>query len=130
MSKRDSTCHIIEIHLLNFNGIVYEIENLLDVKNQLILPTETKLLPAYPNPFNPVTTIRYHLAQNDWAQLTIIDLLGRPVRTLLQQQKTAGKYSIKWDGKNDVGQPMSAGMYFYQLQTQYMTETQKIILIK
>ena len=130
ISNRDSTCHIIDIHLLNFNGIVYEIENLLDVKNQLILPTETKLLPAYPNPFNPVTTIRYHLAQNDWAQLTIIDLLGRPVRTLLQQQKTAGKYSIKWDGKNDVGQPMSAGMYFYQLQTQYMTETQKIILIK
>ncbi len=128
--NRDSTCHIVDIHLLNFAGIVYEIENLLDINNSLILPTETKLFPAYPNPFNPNTTIEYHLAEKSLTQLTIIDLLGRPVRTLISEHKPIGKYTIIWNGKNDAGQPMSAGMYFYQMQTQNLVETQKIILIK
>ena len=130
MPNRDSTCHIVDIHLLNFAGIVYEIENILDVNDPLILPTETKLLPAYPNPFNPITTIEYHLAEKGWTQLTIFDLLGRPVRTLINQQKPAGKYHIQWNGHNDIGKPISAGMYFYQLQTQSKIETHKIILLK
>ncbi|MBT3591122.1 MAG: T9SS type A sorting domain-containing protein [Candidatus Marinimicrobia bacterium] len=129
--NRDSTCQIIDMQYLNFNGIVYDIESLLNVDDVSILPTETQLLPAYPNPFNPATTIQYQLAQDGLVQLTIIDLLGRPVRTLVNKQKPAGKYRIKWDGINDQGQSVSAGIYFSQLHVNSQhASAEKLILLK
>ncbi len=127
---RDDSTTIINIQLLNFGGTLYDLQSLLDLNDPRLVPTETKLFPAYPNPFNPETTIRYHLTDAGWTQINIFDLLGRPVRSLVNQHLPAGKYHIKWDGKNDALMPMSAGLYFFQLQSRSVIETQKIILLK
>ena len=70
----------------------------------------------YPNPFNPTTTIHYEIPHRSNVQITIYDLLGRKVITLVSETQDAGYKSIIWDANNDQGQPVSAGMYFYQVR--------------
>jgi hypothetical protein len=79
----------------------------------------------YPNPFNPSTVIKYHLSTATHVRMTIFDMLGREVRTLLNEQKSAGSYQVSW---NASGVP--SGVYFYRLQAGSFSETKKLILLK
>ena len=79
------------------------------------LPEEFVLYQNYPNPFNPVTTINYWLSKRSHVELVIYNLLGKQVRTLLNQQQMSGKYQVKWDGRDDQGNDLSSGMYFYRI---------------
>jgi hypothetical protein len=79
----------------------------------------------YPNPFNPSTVIKYHLSTATHVRMTIFDILGREVRTLLNEQKSAGSYQVNW---NASGVP--SGVYFYRLQAGSFSETKKLILLK
>ena len=86
-----------------------------------LTPTETELLANYPNPFNPETWIPYRLAEDAFVTLTIYDLSGRVVRTLDVGHRIASAYenrskAIYWDGKNDLGEQVASGVYFYQLR--------------
>ena len=99
-----------------------------DVINQL--PHAFNLYNNYPNPFNPVTTLRYDLPEDALVNITIYDIMGRIVRTLINSQQNAGFKSIQWNATNDAGSPLSAGLYLYKIQADNLVQTSKMVLLK
>mgnify|MGYP000564573508 CR=1 FL=1 len=99
-----------------------------DESNQL--PTAFNLYNNYPNPFNPVTTLRYDLPEDALVNITIYDIMGRIVRTLINSQQNAGFKSIQWNATNDAGSPLSAGLYLYKRQADNFVQTRKMVLLK
>jgi len=95
-----------------------------------VIPLQYILHQNYPNPFNPVTTLRYDLPENAMINITIYDMLGRQVKTLMDQTQDAGYRSINWDATNDYGKPVSAGIYLYQIQAGEYMQTKKMVLLK
>ena len=79
----------------------------------------------YPNPFNPVTTIRYSLAQAGHVRLAVINLLGQEVGELVNTVKPSGEYQIQWNAKG-----MASGVYFYRLETRDFVQIRKMVLMK
>jgi len=96
----------------------------------IAIPEEYALHNNYPNPFNPVTTMLYDLPETGHTRLIIYDLMGRQVQTLVDQPMAAGYYRIQWDGRNTMGQMVSGGIYFYQIQTNGFIRTRKMLLLK
>ncbi len=84
----------------------------------------------YPNPFNPVTRIRFGLARNEQVRLEVFNTLGQKVRTLVNREMTAGRYTLEWDGRNDWGRPLSSGVYIYRLTAGTFSRAYKMILLK
>ena len=100
-----------------------------------LTPRETKLLANYPNPFNPETWIPYRLAEDAFVTLAIYDLSGQPVRTLDVGHRIASAYenrskAIYWDGRNEVGEQVASGVYFYNLSTGNYSATRKMLVVK
>ena len=95
-----------------------------------MIPMEFALHQNYPNPFNPVTTLRYDLPENGLVNITIYDMLGRQVKTLINQIQDVGYRSVIWDATNDYGKPVSAGIYLYQIQAGEYISTKKMVLLK
>ena len=108
------------------------------VLEQLLIsltPKETELLPNYPNPFNPETWIPYRLAEDAFVTLTIYDLNGQIIRTLEVGHRIASAYenrskAIHWDGRNDVGEQVASGVYFYTLTAGDFSATRKMLILK
>jgi flagellar hook assembly protein FlgD len=94
------------------------------------MPKTFALHPAYPNPFNPVTTLRYDLLEQANVNIIIYDMLGRQVKILINQTQDAGYKSVNWNGTNDYGKPVSAGVYLYQIRAGKFTQTKKMVLLK
>ena len=93
-----------------------------------LTPTETELLANYPNPFNPETWIPYRLAEDAFVTLTIYDGMGQVVRSLDVGHRIASAYesrsnAVYWDGRNDVGEPVASGVYFYTLTAEDYSAT-------
>ena len=84
----------------------------------------------YPNPFNPQTTIRFTLKDNAPVTLKIYNVAGQLVKTLVSGTRTAGEHTVRWDGRNDAGQAVSSGVYFYKLVTKNFSQTRKMVLLK
>ena len=95
-----------------------------------VIPEKFTLHQNYPNPFNPVTTLRYNLPKNGHVNITIYDMLGRKVKTLINQNQDAGYRSVLWNATNDYGKPVSAGIYLYQIQAGKYMQTKKMVLLK
>jgi len=95
-----------------------------------LLPDVYALHQNYPNPFNPITTLRYDLPEQSMVNIIIYDLLGRQVRTLLNQTQDAGYRSVIWNATNDYGKPVSAGVYLYKIQAGEFVQTRKMVLLK
>ena len=98
-------------------------------------PTETVLLPNYPNPFNPETWIPYDLAEDADVHIDIYNLKGAAVRRLSLGFQTAGTYRTQsraayWDGRNAVGEPVSSGVYFYTFQAGHFKATRQMVILK
>ena len=111
-------------------GITY-LQSLL----ALLIPEETALLPNYPNPFNPETWIPYQLSEPAEVTLRIYAVNGKLVRTLALGQIPAGIYQSRsraayWDGRNDVGERVASGIYFYTLTAGNFTATRKLLIRK
>ena len=102
----------------------------LDAVDGYAIPDEFALHQNYPNPFNPVTTLRYDLPENGLVIITIYDMMGRQVKTLINQTQDAGYRSIIWDATNDYGKPVSAGIYLYQIHAGEYMQTKKMVLLK
>ena len=96
----------------------------------IVMPEKFTIHQNYPNPFNPVTTLRYDLPEQTHVNITIYDMLGRKVRTILNQQQDPGYKSLIWDATNDYGKPVSAGIYLYQIQAGEYMQTKKMVLLK
>jgi len=94
------------------------------------IPEQFILYPNYPNPFNPVTTIRYDLSKESFVELTIYDMLGNVVHNLVNANQSSGYKSIQWNATNNQGEPVSAGVYLYKIQAGDFVDTKKMILLK
>lgn len=96
----------------------------------LLQPGSYALMENYPNPFNPVTYIRYQLAEPGDVKLIIYNVLGQEVASLVDGYSEAGFYEIQWDGKTAIGAEAASGLYFYQLRTRNFTKTMKMLKVK
>jgi hypothetical protein len=94
------------------------------------IPIEYSLYANYPNPFNPVTRIDYGLPEENHVTMIIYDIMGREIKTLVNNIQTAGYKSIIWDGTNTFGNSVSAGMYFYAIQAGDFRQVRKMVLLK
>jgi hypothetical protein len=94
------------------------------------LPKSFALSQNYPNPFNPVTEISYSLPEAAQVRLSIYNVLGRRVRTLVDENQNTGRKTVHWDGKDDRGSNVASGIYFYRLDAGEYTETKKMILMR
>jgi len=102
---------------------------------QVTLPDKNALLPNYPNPFNPETWIPYQLAEPSDVTLSIHSANGQLIRTLVLGYQPAGQYQNRasaayWDGKNEAGEPVASGVYFYTLTADKFTASRKMLILK
>ena len=95
-----------------------------------LIPDVYALHQNYPNPFNPVTTLRYDLPEDAMVSITIYDVMGRKVKSLVKATQAAGYRSVRWDATNSFGESVSAGMYIYMIQAGQFTKTKKMVLLK
>ncbi len=100
------------------------------IGNDNPIPNEISLMQNYPNPFNPTTTIEYQIQKNDFVTLKVFNSLGQLVKTLVNESKQSGEYSVIFDGKNENGQTVSSGAYYYQLQVGDFISNKKMIQLK
>lgn len=94
------------------------------------MPAQFFLQQNFPNPFNPTTVINYQLAQHGQVELNILNVNGQLVKRLINGNQGAGLYTIAWDGKNDEGQILPSGTYFYQITAGEFQQVRKMILLK
>jgi hypothetical protein len=95
------------------------------------IPSAYALNQNYPNPFNPITTIGFEIPENSFAKLTVYDVSGKLIKTLVNEEKEAGYYSVVWDGKDEVGNPVESGIYIYRLTTpDGVNQTNRMTLLK
>ncbi len=94
------------------------------------LPHEFLLAQNYPNPFNPATTIDYFVPKREHVIIRIYNSLGMEIRKLTDSHHSAGKYSVKWNGMDENGRPVSNGLYFYRMEAGNYSKTMKMLLIK
>ena len=102
----------------------------LSADESLGLPTEFALRQNYPNPFNPSTQIRYALPEETRVTISIYDLMGRKVRTLVNDVQSAGYRTAMWNATNDMGRPVSAGVYIYSIHAGDFIQNRKMVLMK
>ena len=94
------------------------------------IPTSFALQQNYPNPFNPNTQISYDLPNDVNVVLKIYNMVGQEVRTLVNEQKTAGAYTATWDGRSNAGSKVASGVYLYVLRAGQFVQTKKMTLLK
>ena len=94
------------------------------------MPTEFGLDQNYPNPFNPETTIRYQLPEASHVKMIIYNAMGQKVRTLVNENRDAGWYSVEWDGRDDRGMRMGSGIYFIRMRAGQYVKIHKMTLIQ
>ncbi|MGB3478965.1 MAG: T9SS type A sorting domain-containing protein, partial [bacterium] len=94
------------------------------------LPARFHLAQNYPNPFNPNTTIAYSLPRASRVRLSVYNIEGRLVTTLVDETQSAGDHSVDWNGTDAGHAPVASGVYFYRLDTGEYTESQKMVLLK
>lgn len=94
------------------------------------IPTSTILHPAYPNPFNPATSISFDLSSGGFVNLSVYNVLGQRVRTLLNQELSAGYHRTAWDGSTSAGEQLASGLYFARLTTSEITLVTKLALVR
>ena len=94
------------------------------------IPSEFAVIGNFPNPFNPTTTIKYGLPREASVTITITNILGEEVRSLVSTHQTAGYHSVLWNGKDNQNQSVSAGVYLYHIEAGEVVQTRKMVLLK
>jgi len=94
------------------------------------VPDQIIIYQNYPNPFNPITKLRYDLPESALVNITIYNMLGNVVTNLINDDRNAGYNSVQWNGTNNQGQPVSAGVYLYSIEAADFRKTKKMILLK
>ena len=127
----------VESHTVRFNVTPEHLANaVLSVRLDGIgKPQQDRLFQNYPNPFNPETWIPYQLSENSPVSLSIYDTTGALIRTLSLGIQPAGFYNSReraayWDGRNDAGEHVASGLYFYQLRTPSFHQTRRLVIVK
>ena len=116
----------------------YTIDALVASRNALIgiinisyeVPGRFELTQNYPNPFNPVTKFKFSLPKFSEVKVVVFDIMGREVKTLVNEKLEPGKYEVDWNGTNGMGNTVSSGIYFYKIVAGNYVETKKMIMLK
>ncbi len=114
----------------DYSNTVSVIIESLDLDEDSAMHLDYKIHQNYPNPFNPTTEIKYDLPEDALVSINIYDLMGRSIKSLVNSQQTAGYRSIQWNATNNLGEPVSAGMYLYTIQAGDFRQTKKMVLLK
>jgi protocatechuate 3,4-dioxygenase beta subunit len=101
-----------------------------DVEDNPIVPTGYVLGQNYPNPFNPTTNIVFSIPQTEKVTLTIYNMLGQKIATVLDGSFLAGTHVVTWNGRDGLGRQLPSGVYFYRLSTSRFSEARKMVLLK
>ena len=129
--NRDGSDTLIGIEDLEFNNVVFSIEEILtsyiDKSN---LPSDYALRSPFPNPFNPITQIKFDVPEQNIINLSVFDLNGKLVKTLTNQEYEQGRYKLDWNAQNNYGQVVPSGMYFIRFSSNSYTNTKKILFLK
>jgi hypothetical protein len=99
-------------------------------ENTADIPTEFSLKQNYPNPFNPTTVISYRLPAFSSVKLTVYNVLGHRIKTLVNSFQNAGEHSLVWDATDERNNPISSGIYFYKFETNDHILQKKMILLR
>ena len=94
------------------------------------LPTEFALAQNYPNPFNPTTEINFDLPKNAHVELSVFNILGQSVTTLVSGEMPAGSHQISWNGTDSDGGSVASGIYFYRISAGDYSSSKKMMLLK
>ena len=129
-TERDGVDTLVQVEEMEFNGVLYTVEGLLSSSDSGILPSEFKMLPNYPNPFNPETSIKFELPEDTHVSLVVMDLLGRNIKTLVDGKINGGYHQVKWDGMMAAGASAPSGVYLIQFSAKNYKKTYKSLLIK
>lgn len=113
------------ITVLDYSGVVG-----IDDELSSNAPSGYELSQNYPNPFNPNTTISFTIPTSENVSLTIYNVRGQVVKTLVNDSRSAGTHNIQWDGLNNFGQKVASGIYIYTLRTSNFTESKKMTMLK
>ena len=97
---------------------------------EIALPTRPTLMQNYPNPFNPTTIIAFDLPQSERVEISIYNVLGREVATLVDEYYEAGYHELTWDGRDRSGRDTASGIYFYRLRTDSHQAQKKMLLVR
>jgi len=100
------------------------------LNRESVIPVTFALHQNYPNPFNPITTLRYDLPEDALVTLSIYDMLGREITQLVNISQQAGFKSVQWDATDNMGRPVTAGVYIYKIEAGEFVETRKMVLLK
>lgn len=112
-----------------YNYPAYGLTGIVD-KDQGSFPWQFSLEQNYPNPFNPSTEIEFTIPKFQQVSLVVYDLLGRKVKTIVNEERHAGQHRVTWNGTNDLGSAASSGVYFYQLKAGDVTKVLKMMLLR
>ena len=93
-------------------------------------PFSFALHQSFPNPFNPSTEIRYEIPDDLLVSVAVYDVAGRLIRSLINEPKPAGSYSVVWDGKNDIGANVATGVYIYSIDAGKHRQNKKTVFLK
>lgn len=126
ISFRDATTKVDIIVLPPYIAVGIE----QDDKQSNVASMSFQLSQNYPNPFNPITIIGYTLPTVTDVDLTIYNPLGQKIKALLKKRQTPGVYEIHWDGRNENGEFVSSGIYFYLLRTDSFTNVKKMVFLR
>ncbi len=110
-----------DYHLVSFDK---------DFNDGFAIPKWVELSNNYPNPFNPITTISFSIPKETMVKLSVYNIKGQKVATLVNQEMSVGRHEIVWDGKNSLGKETGSGVYFYRLETSKKSITKKMLLLK
>jgi len=121
----NGTIPVFKIPLLGTGSPVTSVELASDQR-----PLQFTLHQNYPNPFNPETWISYELPKDGFVNLTIVDLLGRHIRTVVMSHQPAGGYRVRWDGRDETGRIVSSGIYIYRLHSGSNILSRKMTLVR
>ena len=118
----------IGTHLGNYTLIEQGSGAPLVINDSDLIPSSYFLDQNYPNPFNPDTKIHYDLPKAGQVSIVVYDLLGREINKLVNQYQQAGRYNVLWKGDDLFGNPVSSGIYFYQIRSRSFIQTRKMVL--
>ena len=114
----------------NNDAWLIKIENPLAEIDDSFIPNIFVFHQNYPNPFNPITLLEYDLPKDELVNITIHDMKGRMIKTLINDLQTAGYKSVQWNATNDRNEPVPAGVYLYSIEAGEFRQTKKMVLLK
>jgi hypothetical protein len=109
---------------------VQEATDVGDLADNPNTPKSFALFQNHPNPFNPETNISFALPVRTYASLIVYNIEGKKVRTLASREMDVGAHTVHWNGRDEAGNPVASGIYFYRLKTRDFDQTQKMVLMK